>query len=70
MKTPDATKPMFQINPSMRARIMMGVCATCPSAIEEKHFRDDLSKKEYAISGMCQDCQDSVFAHYEAQGEG
>ena len=24
-------------------------------------FRDDLSRKEYSISGMCQDCQDEVF---------
>tara|TARA_Y100001951_G_scaffold102624_1_gene109646 strand:+ start:80 stop:358 length:279 start_codon:yes stop_codon:yes gene_type:complete len=24
-------------------------------------FRDDISKKEYTISGLCQDCQDSVF---------
>ncbi len=24
-------------------------------------FRDDLSKREYCISGLCQQCQDSVF---------
>jgi hypothetical protein len=24
-------------------------------------FRDDLSRKEFSISGMCQSCQDSVF---------
>jgi hypothetical protein len=24
-------------------------------------FRDDLSRKEYTISGLCQKCQDSVF---------
>ena len=24
-------------------------------------FRDPLSAKEYTISGLCQDCQDSVF---------
>lgn len=24
-------------------------------------FRDELSSKEYRISGLCQDCQDSVF---------
>ena len=24
-------------------------------------FRDELSRKEYKISGMCQCCQDSVF---------
>jgi len=24
-------------------------------------FKDELSKKEYTISGMCQDCQDRTF---------
>lgn len=24
-------------------------------------FRDALSRKEYQISGLCQDCQDSIF---------
>lgn len=24
-------------------------------------FRDDLSRKEYTISGLCQECQDEVF---------
>ena len=24
-------------------------------------FRDEISEKEYTISGMCQECQDSVF---------
>lgn len=24
-------------------------------------FRDELSKKEFSISGLCQKCQDSVF---------
>lgn len=24
-------------------------------------FRDDLSRKEYSISGLCQKCQDSIF---------
>lgn len=34
-------------------------CRTCNKPITE--FRDDLSRKEYQISGMCQECQDSVF---------
>lgn len=27
----------------------------------EEHFRDDLSLREYQISGLCQKCQDDVF---------
>ncbi len=34
-------------------------CVTCEgNAIS---FDDELSRKEYEISGMCQECQDSVF---------
>lgn len=36
-----------------------GRCPTCQSEIGE--FRNELSKKEFSISGMCQECQDSVF---------
>ena len=35
-------------------------CATCSG--EAKTFRNDISRKEYTISGMCQECQDSVYA--------
>ena len=49
-----------------------GKCPICSSKIfttrngtncsEIEHsFRDELSLKEYKISGMCQDCQDEIF---------
>ena len=38
-------------------------CVTCGG--EARIFRDDLSRKEYTISAMCQDCQDSVFGGEE-----
>lgn len=28
-------------------------------------FRDDLSRREYAITGACQGCQDEIFAEPE-----
>ncbi len=34
-------------------------CTMCGG--DAKEFRDDISKKEYQISKMCQGCQDSVF---------
>ena len=37
-----------------------GKCPCCGGPCD--HFRDALSKKEYQISGMCQECQDKVFA--------
>lgn len=39
--------------------IRNGLCMTCDN--EAKEFKDQLSRKEYTISGMCQECQDKVF---------
>lgn len=36
-----------------------GMCPTCAQPLGE--FKDELSRKEARISGMCQACQDSVF---------
>ena len=35
------------------------ICTWCKNPITE--FKDELSKKEYRISGMCQKCQDDTF---------
>lgn len=36
-------------------------CPICGIKIDMKAFRDKLSVKEYAISGLCQKCQDDIF---------
>lgn len=38
-------------------------CMICPTIISEpdKHFKDELSKREFVISGLCQYCQDEIF---------
>lgn len=36
-------------------------CVTCGKPIVNENFRNDLSRKEYRISGCCQQCQDEVF---------
>lgn len=36
-----------------------GRCVVCLNPIGE--FRNNLSEKEFNISGMCQDCQDKTF---------
>ncbi len=39
---------------------------SCVSCHEKANsFRDDLSRKEYTISGLCQTCQDDVFGTEE-----
>ena len=35
------------------------VCASCGESAND--FQDDLSRREYSISGLCQQCQDEVF---------
>ncbi len=37
-----------------------GKCPCCGGPCD--HFKDALSEKEFKISGMCQECQDKVFA--------
>lgn len=39
----------------------MGKCVFCECTIDPHSFRDELSAKEYKISGMCQACQDQIF---------
>ena len=41
------------------ARVDAGLCPTCDEEVGP--FKDDLSRKEYGISGMCQPCQDMMF---------
>lgn len=41
--------------------IKESLCVTCGKPVGISSFRDALSRREYGISGMCQECQDSVF---------
>jgi len=58
---PDMNKPVFKLYPKAAENVKAGKCATCGKEIKAKDFKDDLSKKEYGISGMCQKCQDDIF---------
>lgn len=37
------------------------ICVMCGASCEHDDFKDDLSRKEYSISGICQKCQDDLF---------
>jgi len=41
--------------------IKEGKCPFCKKQIDIESFKDELSLKEFAISGLCQKCQDEVF---------
>ncbi|MEO7099065.1 MAG: hypothetical protein ABI162_06865 [Luteolibacter sp.] len=42
------------------ACIEAAICPFCKSPAFK--FTDELSRREHAITGLCQDCQDAVFA--------
>ena len=39
----------------------IGICPFCKNDIVMDTFRDDVSKREYKISGLCQKCQDEIW---------
>jgi len=43
-----------------REAILTKTCP-CGAGVTLKSFKDDLSLKEFHISGLCQTCQDSIF---------
>jgi len=61
LKTPDLTKPFFLFDLRAASRVTNGKCPECFKDIKESEFTDELSKREYSISGLCQECQDAVF---------
>jgi len=42
-------------------KVKKGCCPFCNNEVAENSFRDDLSRREFKISGMCQTCQDRFF---------
>ena len=44
------------------ASIRGNTCVFCQKTIDpETEFKDELSRKEFTISGICQKCQDQTF---------
>ena len=37
-------------------------CVMCPEEVDLDSFKDEISLKEFHISGMCQTCQDKFFS--------
>ena len=66
---PDLSKPIFALMPHLADRIINGCCTFCDEFIESDEFDNELSAKEYSISGMCQSCQDETFGVSEEELE-
>ena len=59
-KSPEIEKLLNTIsNLPRKSSIQQNLCAWCKKPA--LGFRDQLSRQEYRISGMCQVCQDSTF---------
>ena len=51
-----------KVFPEERERVKAGKCPFCGKEIDpDTEFRDEKSRKEFDISGMCQKCQDELF---------
>lgn len=51
-----------------RSRVDEGHCVTCGSdKVKHGDFRDELSRREFRISHMCQFCQDKTFCPPEEE---
>ena len=75
LENPDIDKPIFKIFPKLAADVVTRRCPICKRIVNTGEcfnknyaperlsgpFKDELSKKEYSISGLCQDCQDKIF---------
>lgn len=46
------------------ARLERGECPFCGAPTDDNSFRDELSVREYHISGLCQKCQDRTFGKH------
>lgn len=60
----DFSKKAFGISQSDAEKKggLMAICVFCKKPVDpEKDFRNEISKKEFEISGICQICQDGVF---------
>jgi hypothetical protein len=39
-----------------------GCCPFCKKQVDPAEFKDELSIREFRISGLCQNCQDGLFS--------
>lgn len=54
-------RPWEVLFPTSAAMKDMCLCPNCGVGVSETDFRDELSRREWAITGLCQVCQDWVF---------
>lgn len=50
------------IFPGAMERINQGLCPMCGEPVKREDLKNEISKKEYDISKMCQKCQDEIWS--------
>ena len=62
-KTPEMEKLLNEFTKNAFGRERTGnACVTCGNTkVADSDFKDEVSRREFRISHMCQACQDSVF---------
>jgi len=40
------------------------LCPFCKDAVKGEDFKNEISRKEFKISGLCQKCQDKMFGSW------
>lgn len=60
-KTTAMDAVLESIMPGRKEAMAANKCVFCGAAVDLNAFTDSISEKEYAISGLCQKCQDETF---------
>ena len=55
-------RPADLLFPEAGAMRKMRLCPFCGVAISDEDFRDEISRRESHLSGLCQTCQDRMFS--------
>tara|TARA_Y100001933_G_C18986459_1_gene558681 strand:- start:1569 stop:1823 length:255 start_codon:yes stop_codon:yes gene_type:complete len=57
----DLFKSLYGVD--RKTSIVNRTCVSCEAEVSEEGFRDEVSLREFHISGLCQVCQDKVFGY-------
>lgn len=52
---------MNKLFPEYVKMVKQHICPFCQNVVNENDFKDEISRKEFQISGLCQKCQDETF---------
>lgn len=68
MKSPEINEILKQLlGVDINAGISNRTCVSC--SMPAIQFKDEISAREFEISGLCQECQDKIFVSDEDEDE-